>query len=81
MTSLASLLKPGGVFFSPVKRGAGEVVGHTGRWFSLYNEARWASHLRKAGFEITKITSEAPVGGSAAGRVGANWFSSLARLP
>lgn len=80
MTSLASLLKPGGVFFSSVKRGVGEVMDDMGRWFTLYNEAQWANHLREAGFEIIKITSEPPVGGSAAGPVGANWISSLARL-
>lgn len=81
MASLASMLKPGGILFSSVKRGVGNAVDETGRRFTLYDEAHWATHLRGAGFEIIEITGEPPVDGSAVGTVAPGWISSLARLP
>lgn len=79
LASLASMLKPGGALFASVKRGTGEVVDDTGRWFTLYDEAQWASNLREASFDIVEITGEPPVDGSATGTVAPGWISSLAR--
>ena len=75
----ASLLKPGGVLFSSVKRGSGEVIDDTGRWFTLYGEVEWARLLHAAGFEVVSIEGEPP-GESGTGSVAPGWISSIARL-
>jgi len=79
LAALSSLLQPGGLIFSSVKRGTGEIVDDTGRWFTLYDEAQWVRRLRDADLEIIEITGEPPADGAATGSVTPGWISSLAR--
>jgi SAM-dependent methyltransferase len=77
--ALRAMLHPGGVLFSSVKRGRGEVVDATGRWFTLYDEDLWSTQLAGAGFEIHEIIGEPPVTGTATGTVSPGWISCMAR--
>ncbi|MGN7998010.1 class I SAM-dependent methyltransferase [Sphingomonas sp. 22176] len=79
LDALRAMLHPGGVLFSSVKRGRGEVVDATGRWFTLYDEDLWSTQLAGAGFDILEITGEPPVTGTATGTVAPGWISSMAR--
>ena len=81
LASLSSLMKQGAFLFCSVKKGAGETTDVMGRFFTLYEEAQWAAHLRQAGFEILEMTDEPPSENSAVGSVAPGWIASVARLP
>lgn len=79
LRALRTMLSPGGVLFSSVKRGHGEVADETGRWFTLYDEDMWSEQLERAGFDIVEIIGEPPMSGAATSTVAPGWISSLAR--
>ena len=79
LSSLANSLKPGGILFASVKRGAGEVEDDTGRSFTLYNEAEWAERLRDAGLDVIEVVGEPADPDPRPGTVAPGWISSLAR--
>lgn len=79
LSALRAMLKLGGVLFSSVKRGHGEVVDDTGRWFTLYNEDMWGQLLTEAGFDILELNGEPPSSGGSTGTVAPGWISSMAR--
>ncbi|WHU04274.1 class I SAM-dependent methyltransferase [Sphingomonas sp. NIBR02145] len=80
LEGLRAMLNPGGVLFSSVKRGRGDVCDETGRWFTLYDEEAWAEQMTQAGFDILEINGEPPVSGASTGTVAPGWISCMARL-
>lgn len=81
LLKLTSALRPGGTLFASVKRGVGEVVDGTGRWFTLHDEAGWRRRLVEAGLEVIELVGEPADAGAATGTVAPGWISSLSRRP
>ncbi len=79
LSSFSHILRPGGVMFTSVKRGTGDVKDDTGRWFTLYDEDSWADHLRAAGLQVIEVIGEPASENAVGGKTGPGWISSLAR--
>jgi SAM-dependent methyltransferase len=49
------ILKTDGVFFASVKRGAGEFLDRSGRFFALHDSRDWSGAVTSAGFRVLCI--------------------------
>jgi ubiquinone/menaquinone biosynthesis C-methylase UbiE len=49
------VLKPDGAFYASVKRGSGEFLDSSGRFFSLHDRADWTGAVTAAGFRLLRV--------------------------
>jgi len=79
LSELTRLLVPGGILFTSVKRGQGDVEDAAGRWFALHDEADWPAYLREAGLTVIEVVGEPAADLVPDGTVAPGWISALAR--
>jgi SAM-dependent methyltransferase len=70
------VLGTGGVFFASVKRGSGEFLDRSGRFFALHDSRSWSGAVTAAGFRTLRIEQsdgpDGPIGTTTA------WLNSFA---
>lgn len=72
------VLKAGGGFFASVKRGSGEFLDHTGRFFALHDSRGWARAVTAAGFSILRVEQNDGLARAGAARQTTPWLNSFA---